>query len=109
MKYTVEQVYQQIGKVTHEHHRLAKMAEDLVLDNLQLQQASRWIPVEEISKGHNAHRVQILMKNNYVVIATYYRDDDNSDEHFINDSGDYIDFSDVISFKEITLPTPEGE
>jgi len=47
MKYTVNEVYQQIGKVSHEHHRLAKMAEDLVLDNLQLQQASRWIPVSE--------------------------------------------------------------
>ena len=48
MKYTVEQVYRQIGKVTHEHQRLAKMAEDLILDNLQLKQASRWIPVDSV-------------------------------------------------------------
>ena len=64
------------------------------------------MPVGETLKGHNAHRVQIYMKNKYVVIATYYCEG-GGDEHFRNDSGDYVDFSDVIAFKELdmTLPT----
>jgi len=67
---------------------------------------NEWMPVGETLKGHNAHRVQIYMKNKYVVIATHYCEG-GGDEHFRNDSGDYVDFSDVIAFKELdmTLPT----
>ena len=60
------------------------------------------MPISEISKGHNAHRVQIYMKNKYVVIATYFCEG-GGDEYFRGDNGSYIDFSNVIAFKELNM------
>jgi len=72
-----------------------------ILDDLaRLTALTQWIPVREIKKTHSANRVIIHMANDFIVIATYYKQHD-SNGFFRNDNGSIVAYDDVIEFCQI--------
>jgi len=70
--------------------------------------ANKWVSVSEIKNTHSGNRVLIQMVNDYVVIATYYKDGSN-DGYFRNDNGDIVAFNDVIQYTNLPIPPAGGE
>jgi len=74
----------------------------------RLQSLTQWVPVTEIKNTHSGNRVIIHMANDFIVIATYYKEV-GGNGHFRNDNGSIVAFSDVIEYKDVPqftrLPT----
>jgi len=70
----------------------------------ELEDANRWIPVSE--KPATVTRVLVYMKNNYIVIATYYK----HINAWKNDCGGRIKGDNIIKWQYLPMPTlPEVE